>query len=316
MNDVFLSVWMITYNHENYLSQALDSVLMQQTTFPIEIIIGEDCSTDKTREILKEYEQNYPEIIHAIYHDVNVGARRNAYEFTLNQCKGKYIACLEGDDYWTDPLKLQKQVDFLETNPEYSICGHRFDFYYQNINQFVEDNNGDLFSKDVKGIDVDTKQFFNRWMLQPLTVVFKREALDIDFIMKIKHLYDFTLFYSILKNGRGYLFNFNGGVYRRHDGGISTSLNPLQHTSAHYEMFKDLYQLEGTELLKEVYLYNTYCHTYTYVKYSPEISLKYIFALIKEQIANGISNKQIVRLAYRISKSFVLRLFKRTALKK
>ena len=119
---ILVSVWMVTYNHEKYIAAALESILMQKTNFDFEIVIGEDKSTDRTRSIIKEYQQQYPTIIIPIYHDVNVGAMRNAYEFTLPLCKGKYIACLEGDDYWTDPLKLQKQVDFLETNEQYSMC--------------------------------------------------------------------------------------------------------------------------------------------------------------------------------------------------
>lgn len=124
MDKPLVSVWMITYNHEKFLAEALDSVLMQKTNFPFEIVIGEDCSTDGTRAILKDYESKYPNIIKPIYQEKNVGAMRNAYEFALPQCKGKYIACLEGDDYWTDPLKLQKQIDFLESNSEFSACAH------------------------------------------------------------------------------------------------------------------------------------------------------------------------------------------------
>lgn len=121
-NEPFLTVWMITYNHERFIAQALDSVLMQKTNFRYEILIGEDCSTDKTRTILKEYEKKYPGVISAIYQDHNVGAMRNAYEFCYPLLKGKYIALCEGDDFWTDPFKLQKQVDFLESNADFSIC--------------------------------------------------------------------------------------------------------------------------------------------------------------------------------------------------
>ena len=120
-NDALVSVWMITFNHEKYISLALDSILMQKTTFKFEIIVGEDCSTDETRNILKEYEKKYPRIIKPIYHNKNVGAMINAYIHCLPKLQGKYIACLEGDDYWTDAYKLQKQVDFLEAHPDYAL---------------------------------------------------------------------------------------------------------------------------------------------------------------------------------------------------
>ena len=124
MNNLLVSVWMITYNHEKYISEAIESVLMQKTDFDYEIIIGEDCSTDNTKAILKEYEKKYPHLIKVIYQDHNVGAMRNAFEFTFPRCHGKYIACLEGDDFWIDPLKLQKQVDFLEQHTEYVLSFH------------------------------------------------------------------------------------------------------------------------------------------------------------------------------------------------
>ncbi|HCR53064.1 MAG TPA: hypothetical protein DIW27_01515 [Cytophagales bacterium] len=131
--DPFLvSVCVITYNHEKYIRQALESILAQTTSFPIEILIGEDCSTDGTRKIILEFEKRYPERIRAILSKVNMGANRNLIR-TLEDCKGKYIAVLEGDDYWLSPLKLQKQVDFLESHPECTICFHPVEVFFQEI---------------------------------------------------------------------------------------------------------------------------------------------------------------------------------------
>lgn len=113
-----VSVKMITYNHEPYIAQAIEGVLQQKTTFPIELIIGEDCSTDGTRKIVLEYQKKYPNVIRVLTSDQNVGARRNGIR-TDSPCRGKYIAYCEGDDYWHDLQKLQKQVDFLEQNPDY-----------------------------------------------------------------------------------------------------------------------------------------------------------------------------------------------------
>jgi glycosyltransferase involved in cell wall biosynthesis len=102
---------------------------MQETTFKYEVIVGEDCSPDNTREILLEYKEKHPETIHLILHEKNVGMNKNA-EAVWRRCRGKYLAYCEGDDYWTDPLKLQKQADFLEKNPEYSGVSHRNLFKY------------------------------------------------------------------------------------------------------------------------------------------------------------------------------------------
>lgn len=118
-----LSVLMITYNHEKYLAQALDSVLMQQVDFPYEIVVGEDGSTDKTPEIVRAYQRRFPEKIRVVNSDTNVGMHQNFIR-TYRACRGDYIALLEGDDYWTSPNKLQLQVDFLERNSGYATCFH------------------------------------------------------------------------------------------------------------------------------------------------------------------------------------------------
>lgn len=118
-----VSVVFITYNHEPYIAQALESLLMQKTTFPVEILIGEDCSTDRSREICKSYAEKYPETVRLVISDENVGPGRNFLR-TLHSAIGTYVAYCDGDDYWTDFDKLQKQVDFLESHPGCAICFH------------------------------------------------------------------------------------------------------------------------------------------------------------------------------------------------
>lgn len=119
-----VSVSLICYNQEKYISKAIDSVLMQKTKFDYEIVLSDDCSTDDTAEICKKYAEKYPDIIRLIKRDKNIGGVRNYLE-NYKLCKGKYISYLEGDDFFVDPYKLQKQVDFLEKNPDYAICcGH------------------------------------------------------------------------------------------------------------------------------------------------------------------------------------------------
>lgn len=118
-----VSVCVITYNHEKYIEQAIQSILSQEFFEPIEIIIGDDCSTDKTQEICKGLQEKFPSIIKLNRSSTNIGVMAN-FISTLEKAKGKYIALCDGDDYWTDNLKLKKQVDFLETHPDYVICGH------------------------------------------------------------------------------------------------------------------------------------------------------------------------------------------------
>ncbi len=116
-----VSVCMTTYNHEAYLSRAIESVLAQETTFGVELVLGEDCSTDATRSICESYAARCPDRIRLVTSAENVGWRAN-YRRTFEACRGKYVAYLDGDDWWSDPRKLQKQADVLESDPECGMC--------------------------------------------------------------------------------------------------------------------------------------------------------------------------------------------------
>lgn len=146
---IAVSVICVTYNHEKYIREALNSILMQKTDFSFEILVGEDCSTDATRDILKEYEKKYPGRFRMYYRKKNLGATKNEYELFMD-ARGKYIAALELDDIWTDSLKLQKQFDFLESHKEYIGVSHDFDI--------IDKNGMILENEDNQKI----KQYFNR----------------------------------------------------------------------------------------------------------------------------------------------------------
>lgn len=118
-----VSIRVITYNHGRYIAQCLESLVMQRTDFPFEIIVGEDCSTDNTLEIVMRYRERYPDLLTVITSETNVGAYNNTIR-VAQACRGKYHAYCEGDDFWIDPLKLQKQVSLMEAHPEYAACCH------------------------------------------------------------------------------------------------------------------------------------------------------------------------------------------------
>ena len=122
-SEIMASVIMPAYNCEKYIDTAIESVLMQKTAFRYELLIGDDASTDKTCRIIEEYKKKYPDIIHAWHREINCGATKNAY-LLFCQAKGKYIATCEGDDYWIDVYKLQKQISFLENRQEFIGCSH------------------------------------------------------------------------------------------------------------------------------------------------------------------------------------------------
>lgn len=130
MNEPILSICVLTYNHEEYIAQALDSILSQKTKYNYEIIVLEDCSTDNTQEILKKYKELYPDVIDLYFQPKNTKAKH--FHEGFKHCKAKYICILEGDDYWTQDNKLETQLDFLEANPEFIGCTHNTITIYEN----------------------------------------------------------------------------------------------------------------------------------------------------------------------------------------
>lgn len=160
MNEPLVSVKTITYNHEPYIGKCIEGVLSQKTNFNFEFIIGEDCSTDNTLMIINEYVNKYPERIKLITSEKNVGAAANDKR-TDEACRGKYVAFCEGDDYWTDPYKLQKQVDFLEANPEFGLVHTNFscvkgDKFLRGFRDGEKLPTGNILSDLIKGNHIAT----------------------------------------------------------------------------------------------------------------------------------------------------------------
>lgn len=153
-NDIMVSIYCKAYNHEKYIRDCLEGFVCQKTNFRYEVIIHDDASTDGTADIIREYEQKYPDLIRPIYQTENQYSKRVPVfsQIMLPMMRGKYIACCEGDDYWTDSGKLQMQVDFLETHPEYSACVHNTEIInMSNGKRFVNypDKDGTYELKDV-----------------------------------------------------------------------------------------------------------------------------------------------------------------------
>jgi glycosyltransferase involved in cell wall biosynthesis len=161
----------IAYNVEKWLPECIESVLSQQTNFKVELIIGEDCSTDSTRKIALEYQQKYPHIIRVLLPDKNQGLTPNSVA-TQNACRGKYIALLDGDDYWTDPLKLQTQIDFLEANPEYSGSGHQ-------AMKIYEDGSPSFLFGDQEEKDYELEDTLSHRKFHTSSLVYRKEIWDI-----------------------------------------------------------------------------------------------------------------------------------------
>ena len=171
---VLVSVQCLVYNHASYLRQCLDGFVMQKTSFKYEVIVHDDASTDGSSDIIREYAQKFPNIFKVIIQHQNVYSKgiSPTKKYVLPLCTGKYIAMCEGDDYWTDPYKLQKQVDFLESHPDFTMC-----FHGATIKN--ETNTRVLTTCDkIETKEYFTKDIFPGWVVPTASVVYRREPLE------------------------------------------------------------------------------------------------------------------------------------------
>jgi glycosyltransferase involved in cell wall biosynthesis len=226
-----VSVLIITYNQEEFIAQAINSALMQEVSFDYEIIIGEDASTDRTREIVLELEKEYPDRIRVLLHDRLAAERdralglggRAGFLKCLEACRGQYVALLEGDDYWIDVHKLQKQVDFLESDPDFAICCH-------NVTVFYEDGSkepANLIPPDQKEVStLEDLLFIN--FLPTCSVVFRRGLFGVlpEWYSSLT-IGDWPLHIMNARHGKIGYINEVMGVYRVHHSGFWTSMDPL-----------------------------------------------------------------------------------------
>ena len=197
-----------TYQHGAFIKDCIKGVLMQKTTFPFEFIIGEDFSTDGTREIVFDYARKYPNIIRVVTAEYNVGMRANGVRCE-RRARGKYIALCEGDDYWTDPFKLQKQVDFLENNSEYVACYHN-----AIINYVDKKNKNHLYNKINESRNVSLEEIINNWSVPTASIVMRKKVID-NLPDWRNNIYsgDYTLILLCLNIGKLYFINEVMSVY-------------------------------------------------------------------------------------------------------
>lgn len=236
-NQPLVSICVITYNHKAYIEQALESILAQKTNFEFEIVIGEDKSTDDTLAICRAYSEKYPHIIRLLDTRQNIGVVPNFIR-TANACKGKYIAVLEGDDYWIDDYKLQKQADVLEQDTERTICFTGRKEYYEAENHFdiITDDRGDNrfyvedFAKDT---------FFHL-----SSVLFRKPTTPqwFDRFQHFKGLYDRPLYVSLLAESEGYAYKIKDicSVYRLNNNSTFTPLAAMKRNNMVADMYANI----------------------------------------------------------------------------
>lgn len=223
--DVKVSVCMITYNHERFVRQAIENVLTQEVDFEYELVIGEDCSTDGTRQIVVEYARKHPERIRPLLHDHNLGLMgKGNFLAVYKACSGQYVAMCEGDDYWTDPHKLQKQVDFLEAHPECSMCFHNVEVIYEDQSQAPR-NYCPSGQKQISGLEDILK-----WNFIPTCSAMYRQriARELPDWFYLVRMGDWPLNLLYAEHGKLGYINQVMGVYRLHPGAAWSSLSRIE----------------------------------------------------------------------------------------
>ena len=262
-----LSISCLTYSHEPYIRECLEGFLMQKTTFSFEVIIHDDASTDGTKEIIEEYTAKYPDIIFPIFQKENQYSKgiKPTWEFNFPRCRGKYIALCEGDDYWTDPYKLQKQVDFLEANKDYNLVGHHaVNSYQKKLGNFEKDT----FTFD---------EIYCRNLRIPTASLVFRNNLEIpDWIFKV-YGGDRALIYLNSIKGKIKILPFLGSFYRIHSGGIEQTYKKdkfnfaarnIKEDYLYYNLVKHLPM--STILFKKILKYHLYIIAQSILKFSPK----------------------------------------------
>lgn len=214
--NIVVSICCQTYNHVNYIEECLNGFLMQKTNFKFEILLRDDASTDGTTEIVKKYSDKYPDIINPLIYNENQYQKGiSPFRDNVSRAKGKYIAICEGDDYWTDPLKLQKQVDFLEANPEYGMVHTDFYIYNEKL-KIMEDHFLKSNTNKSSFYDLLTENNF----IGTLTTCFRKQ-LFADYFNEIKPyeqnwlLGDLPLWLYIANKSKIHFINEITAVYRK-----------------------------------------------------------------------------------------------------
>lgn len=256
-----VSICCISFNHELYIRDALDSFLSQKTSFQYEIVISDDCSDDGTYSVICDYKKLYPDIIKDVSPRYNMGVLANWWH-VQNSAKGRYVALCEGDDYWTDPYKLQKQVDFLETHQDYSMCFHGADVKN-------ETNTKKITSCDtIEEKEYRTNDIFPGWVIPTASVVYRRDMVEKYPPLKHQNWMkygDIVLFLKCTHTGRVWGMKNIMSVYRMTNNGavVSQYLDPNTQykLTLHYRFLMNNFPLLDKRWPK------AYIATYYYTKF-------------------------------------------------
>lgn len=218
-NTPLVTIACITYNHESYIRNCLEGIVTQKTNFAFEVLVHEDCSTDNTAAIIREYEAKYPDLFRCVYQSENQFSKGILPYYTLfPMARGKYIALCDGDDWWIDPFKLQKQIDFLEGNSDFVACFH-------NVRVDCEGQIS-LFNSLTENHYPTTEDIIvRRWFIATSAFVFRNVLKEYPSWTNEIVNDDVLLFLLLAKEGRFYYMDDVMSVYRKHRNSVSAQLN-------------------------------------------------------------------------------------------
>lgn len=242
-----------TYNHEVFIEKALDGFLSQDTSFPFEIIIHDDASTDSTPGIIKRYQESYPNQIQTILQNENQWSKTNGAAIATNLClkiaRGQYIAFCEGDDCWHDAKKLQHQVEILEQFPEVSLCTGGF-------TKIFEDQSREVTIPQIKenqhfyGYFFDLYDTRHTWLTQPLTWTFRKNDFNPKDFNDFTEIRDIHRIHYFLRKGKGFFVTRSLGVYHIHQQGVHSGLSLKNKFLVDITHRKDIFRVWGDNVAR------------------------------------------------------------------
>lgn len=249
----WVSIICNTYNHEVFIEKTLEGFLSQDTIYPFEIIIHDDASTDSTPEIIKRYQELYPDRIQTILQKENQWSKTNGSSIATNWClkkaKGQYIAFCEGDDYWHDSKKLQHQIEILEQFSEVSLCTGGF-------TKVFEDQSSEIHIPKIKGNQHTYGYFFDlndtryTWLTQPLTWVFRKNDFVPEDFMNFNSIRDIHRIHYLLRKGKGFFVTRSLGVYHIHQNGVHSGLTLEKRFLVDIALRKDIFRVWNDEIAR------------------------------------------------------------------
>ncbi len=313
-----VAVFMLAYNHEKYVAQAIESVLMQQTNFRFVYFIGEDCSKDNTRAICQEYERKYPDILRVICTKEN-SLRQNSENIwkATHESGAKYLALIEGDDYWTDPNKLQKQVDFLEANPDFSFTFTAIDVVDETGGKQLNKKHTHKFEKDVLTIDDFILAYVS---LAHWATIVMRNIMPHPMPEFYYRAFSGDVFTTIVLADKGKVKYFPevSAIYRNHAGGWTKTKNTLTKSNDKLmELYRNLDEYFGFKyhkLFKQRFLANAKVQLIFGAKDLKGLArLKHYFKIFPDYLkySDKVNLKEIIYYHVVLFAPLLLRFFKK-----